>query len=108
MEMNPVVAEALPKLKSGPKQRQQPKPPGRTHKALGSRTLAQFPKALSPELKAQQFTSPTKHYRLVWVLGGNFWLCGEDETLYRKVHGPGGVVEAGKALAEKLKTAFKE
>lgn len=108
MEVTPAAAEVPTKLiKAGPKQRQQLRAK-KIGKPLATRSLAQFPKALAPELKAQKFTYPTKHYRLVWVLGGNFWLCGEDERLYRKVHGPGGIVEAGKALAEKLKASFKE
>jgi hypothetical protein len=109
MEVNLVAPEAPTNpIKPGPKQQWQPKHPRKPTKALGYRTLAQFPRTAKPELQAHKFTHPDKCYRLVWVLGNNFWLCGEDETLYRKVHGPGGIVEAGKTLTEKLDVKVKE
>jgi hypothetical protein len=49
-----------------------------------------------------------KHYRLIWMLGQEAWLCEEDTEHYRRVFGAGGVVEAGQKLAEGYGVRFRE
>jgi hypothetical protein len=107
--MSPAAAAAPTKaLKPGPKQRgpKTPKKPRRTIQAL---THSQLPAiGPQPELWVQKLTHPVKRYRLIWKVGSRFWLCGEDERVFQSVHGAGGVVEAGNALAEKLGLKLKE
>jgi hypothetical protein len=59
-------------------------------------------------LAYEKYSHPTKHYRLIWIRGREAWLCAENETRFRKVNGAGGVVEAGKVLAESFGLKFRE
>lgn len=45
-------------------------------------------------------------YRLIWVYGSLAWTCAEDQAGYRRVDGSGGVIEAGKLLAQSLGVKF--
>lgn len=66
----------------------------------------ELPKNL--RLGYEKFSQGGKHYRLIWILRRKGWLCEEDTERYRRVHGEGGVVEAGRLLAEEYGVKFRE
>lgn len=55
-------------------------------------------------LGIEKFRQPHQHYRLIWIdhQQAEAWLCQEDSTLYRRIWGEDGIIEAGQALAERL------
>lgn len=76
---------------------------------LLTRSLPDFPKlkALQPILAVIKVHHPTKHHRLVWQFLGRSFLCKENQVKYQKVHGKGGVLEAGETLGKLLGVKFK-
>lgn len=85
-----------------PKQR-----PVKPAAALLTRSLSDFPSALKPALTVIKLRHPTKHHRLIWLVLGKAFLCKENQIAYRKVHGKGGVLEAGETLAGMMGVRFK-
>lgn len=82
--------------------------PVKSAKALLTRSLSDFPSALKPALTVIKQRRPTKHHRLIWLVLGKAFLCKENQIAYSKVHGKGGVLEAGETLAGMLGVRFKK
>jgi hypothetical protein len=57
-------------------------------------------------LGLEKFQYPDKHFRLIWTRGGEAWFAQEDTSRYRKKYGSGGVVEAGRKLADRVSASF--
>lgn len=74
---------------------------------LQTRSLSDFPKLLQPTLTVIKAHHPQKAYRLIWQLFKGVFLCKENQIAYGKMHGKGGVIEAGEALATMLGVRFK-
>jgi hypothetical protein len=68
--------------------------------------LMKLPKNL--RLGYEKFAHPNKHYRLIWILRREAWLCEEDTEMYRRVLSDDGVVPAGRKLAEEYGVKFRE
>lgn len=88
----------------GPQPKQRSTEPA---KGLLARSLSDFPAALKPALTVIKLHHPTKQHRLIWLVLGKAFLCKENQIAYRKVHGKGGVLEAGETLATMLGVRFK-
>lgn len=88
----------------GPQPKQRPVKPTT---ALLTRSLSDFPAALKPALTVIKLHHPTKHHRLIWQILGKAFLCRENQIAYSKVHGKGGVLEAGETLAGMMGVRFK-
>lgn len=54
-------------------------------------------------LGVEKFDRPEKHYRLIWIWRDQAWLAEEETRCFRRKYGEGGAVEAGRALAERVK-----
>lgn len=78
-------------------------------KQLPTRSLADFPKlkGLQPTLTVIKVHHPKKHHWLIWQFMGRDVWCKENQIAYQNVHGKGGVLEAGEALATMLGVRFK-
>lgn len=97
--MNPTAHGPKP----GPKKQRPTKPPTR----LQVRSLSDFPAVIKPVLVVVKVHHPAKHYRLAWQFLRGASLCRENQIAYTRMHGKGGVLESGKALAEMLGVKFK-
>lgn len=97
----------LTTTRHGPKpvlKKQRPIKPARS---LLTRSLSDFPPILKPTLTVVKLHHPKKHHRLIWQFLGKAFLCKENQVAYEKVHGKGGVIEAGEVLATMLGVKFK-
>lgn len=76
---------------------------------LQIRGLSDFPKlkGLQPTLTVVKLHHPKKHHRLIWQWLGRSALCKENQIAYQNVHGKGGILEAGEALAKVMGVRFK-
>jgi hypothetical protein len=98
----------LTTTRPGPKpglKKQRPKPTRDSR--LLTRSLSDFPPMLKPTLTVIKVSHPAKAYRLVWQFLGKAFLCKENQIAYARVHGKGGVMEAGETLAGILGVRFK-
>jgi hypothetical protein len=75
---------------------------------LTTRSLSDFPPKLRPVLTVIKVHRPAKAYRLVWEFLSRVFLCKENQIAYGKVHGKGGIIESGEALAKMLGVKFKQ
>ena len=98
----------LTATRPGPKAGLKKPRPTRLTGQLQPRSLSDFPPRLKPSLTAIKVHQPAKAYRLVWQFLGKAFYCKENQIAYSRVHGKGGVLEAGETLAGMLGVRFKE
>jgi len=97
----------LTTTRPGPKPGLKKPRPTRLTGQLQPRSLSDFPPMLKPTLTVVKLHHPKKCYRLTWEWLKRSFLCKENQIAYSRVHGKGGVLEAGETLAGILGVRFK-
>ena len=98
----------LTTTRPGPKPGLKKPRPTKSTNQLQLRNLSDFPKikGLQPVLSVVKLHHPKKHHRLIRQWLGRSFLCKENQIAYGKVHGKGGILEAGETLAGILGVKF--